>query len=466
MESRIAKYGAKSVEWRIVEAMRFPARPTALAVFGLMFPPGLLAAGEEDAYSASYASIVPYTGRSEPGVDTSTLDLKVMCGYQGWFTTPTDGARRNWQHYAGKSGKFEPGSAAIEIWPDVTELTPEERFATPFVDPQGKPFEVYSAHRADTVARHFKWMKDYGIDGVFVQRFATMAEMGRSNYDELRHANQVLVNCRAGANEHGRAYALMYDLTGVRDEHLERLMRDWKELRTRMKLGIDPADKGYLHHNGKPVVGIWGIGFDADNHRLSLAAQEKFMLFIKQNPEWGGCSLVIGTPTHWRKQEDDSLKDPKLHEVLKHADIISPWTVGRYRDLKELERHGRLLWRPDQVWCEENHLAYMPVVFPGFSWRNLAQLNPAAAKRAEAQIPRFGGKFLWKQFMEAKTCGARMIYVAMFDEMDEGTAIFKCTNTPPAHDPPFLTMEGMASDTYLWLTGQGAKLIREEMPVR
>ena len=79
------------------------------------------------------------------------------------------------------------------------------------------------------------------------------------------------------------------------------------------------------------------------------------------------------------------------------------------------------------------------------------------------EIPRQKGRFLWKQFGEAKKAGATMVYVAMFDEMDEGTAIFKCTNDPPAGASQFLTLEGLPSDHYLWLTGMGAKLVRGEI---
>jgi hypothetical protein len=56
-----------------------------------------------------------------------------------------------------------------------------------------------------------------------------------------------------------------------------------------------------------------------------------------------------------------------------------------------------------------------------------------------------------------------MIYQAMFDEMDEGTAIFKVTNAPPVGESRFVTLEGLGSDHYLWLTGLGGNLLRGEV---
>lgn len=50
----------------------------------------------------------------------------------------------------------------------------------------------------------------------------------------------------------------------------------------------------------------------------------------------------------------------------------------------------------------------------------------------------------------------------MFDEMDEGTAIFKCTNKPPL-GPKLCDYEGMPSDHYLWLTGMAGKTLRGEI---
>ena len=64
----------------------------------------------------------------------------------------------------------------------------------------------------------------------------------------------------------------------------------------------------------------------------------------------------------------------------------------------------------------------MPVVFPGFSWHNLR-------RRRLNQIPRRGGAFYWRQVWNAVDAGATMLKTAMFDEVDEGTAMFKLAPT-------------------------------------
>jgi hypothetical protein len=80
------------------------------------------------------------------------------------------------------------------------------------------------------------------------------------------------------------------------------------------------------------------------------------------------------------------------------------------------------------------------------------------------QIPRRKGAFIWSQLVNAKASDAKAVYVAMFDEMDEGTAIFKCTNDPPVGESKFLALEGLPNDHYLWLAGMGGKLLRGEVP--
>ena len=104
----------------------------------------------------------------------------------------------------------------------------------------------------------------------------------------------------------------------------------------------------------------------------------------------------------------------------------------------------------------------MPGIFPGFSWHNLMKSRGKDAVMDE--IPRLSGEFLWAQAVSAKRAGATMLYVAMFDEIDEGTAIFKVSNDAPLGDTPFLTLHGLPSDHYLWLTGQIARMLRGEVP--
>ena len=62
--------------------------------------------------------------------------------------------------------------------------------------------------------------------------------------------------------------------------------------------------------------------------------------------------------------------------------------------------------------------------------------------------------------------GAGGLYVAMFDEVDEATVIFKCIDPPTAElRRRFVGMEGLPSDHYLRLTEEIGRLIRGERPV-
>lgn len=389
----------------------------------------------------------PYNGPTIHDVDTGTLSNKVMCGYQGWFNAEGDGAERGWVHWTKRRGPLGPGNAKIDLWPDVSELGADEKFPTGFTNAAGRTLEVFSAYKQPTVLRHFQWMRDYGIDGAFVQRFITDLRDPRA----LRHNNTVLAHCREGANRFGRAYVVMYDLSGLGTNRIQEVMDDWRALRTRMNITDDPA---YLKHRGRPLVTIWGVGF-SDGRRYTLDDCKRLVEFLKQD----GCSVMLGVPSYWRELTRDAVKDPALHEVIKLADVVSPWTVGRYRGPVEAKRHAEKTWQPDVAWCAEQKIDFLPVVFPGFSWFNMF------GKQFEA-MPRMKGEFLWSQFVAAKRAGANMIYVAMFDEVDEGTAIFKCTNDTPVSDVnKFVTYEGLPSDFYLRLTGNGAKMLRGELPI-
>ncbi|HZZ70877.1 MAG TPA: glycoside hydrolase family 71/99-like protein [Pirellulales bacterium] len=420
-------------------------------VLGVAAPRLAPAGNPRPSRDAVVKKMQPYDGEHQAGVDTSTLTGKLMAGYQGWFTAAGDGSGLGWQHYS-SAGEFRPGKCNIELWPDVSELDGDEKFATPFKHADGSPAPVFSSDVQKTVLRHFRWMREYGIDGVFVQRFSVSTFSPNS----LQHCNQVLMSCRRGANENGRCYAVMYDLSGLGPGGIDRTIEDWKLLVDRMRIGHDERDHGYLHHQGHPVVAVWGIGFN-DHRRYTLEECGKLIAFLKDDPTYGGNTVMVGVPTGWRTLDRDTEKSDLIDKIVLKADIVSPWTVGRYDSPAGADRHAKHDWQPDVKWCQEHKKEYLPVVFPGFSWHNMRPSSPFN------QIPRLKGEFLWRQFVDVKKAGATMVYQAMFDEMDEGTAIFKITNDPPAGESRFVTPEGLPTDQYLWLAGQGARLLRGEI---
>ena len=98
-------------------------------------------------------------GNSSGDKRTDGLDGKIFTGYQGWFRAPGDGSGLGFSHYE-KNGKFEPGSCSIDLWPDLKDFTPAEKFATPFRHADGGVAHVFSSLHPRTVNRHFQWMRN------------------------------------------------------------------------------------------------------------------------------------------------------------------------------------------------------------------------------------------------------------------------------------------------------------------
>lgn len=373
----------------------------------------------------------------------------VMAGYQGWFNTPTDGANRGWHHYE-RGGKFEPGFCKFDLWPDMTEY--EKQYDTPFKYEDGTTATVYSPYDESSVMLHFKWMKQYGVDGVFMQRFVAEIrnESGRS------HFNKVLTSASKAALKYDRTISVMYDLSGIRSEEVDILINDWKDLMIQFGFNQRSRYSNYLFEGGRPVVAVWGVGFN-DNRKYNLEDAKKLIKFLKSD-EGGNCSVLLGIPTYWREQGRDCVKDTDFLDVVKMVDIVHPWFVGRFNEIGY--DAFKPLIRQDQKWCDENNKKYMPVVFPGFSWNNM--LPPG---RPSSTIPRNHGSFFWKQLAGAAAEGAQMIYVAMFDEIDEGTAIYKTAHRDkiPVGESKFIPIDDdIPTDHYLWLTGQAGQMLKNK----
>ena len=386
----------------------------------------------------------------------NSLNGTVMCGYQGWFSCPGDGSEIGWHHWGKSSTLFEPGQCTIDLWPDTSEYDKDELYPTPFKYPDGSTAYVFSSKNEKTVARHFSWMQQYNIDGAFLQRFATETFSGSRI---LKFRDKVLLNCQKGANKHKRGWAVMYDLSGLQEGQTAQIISDWKHLIDDLKITKDPLDKSYIYHNGNPVVSLWGIGF-SDKRKYTLEECGTLIDFFHNDNEYGNCTVIIGIPSYWQEGVGDSTNNPVRMEIIKKADIISPWSVGRFSSIhqSELNNYAQRIWQKDIQWCNANDSEYLPVIFPGFSWHNMHDGNSKLD-----QIPRDSGSFFLRQGRLAMNAGAKMIYIAMFDEVDEATAIFKCTNTPPQGQSKFCTYNDLPSDHYLKLSGQLAGELKQQV---
>jgi hypothetical protein len=390
-------------------------------------------------------------------VDTTTLARKLMFGYQGWFGCPEDGSPLGaWEHWFRRGGPASAAGLQVDMWPDVSELDPDERCPTPFTLPDGRPASLYSAFNSRTVDRHFRWMQDYDLAGVFLQRFTV-----RLDDDRVRgFRDGVARNVQLAAESHGRVFAIMYDISGHPGESLiASVKRDWMHAVDTLRVTESPR---YLHHRGRPLLAIWGFGF-ADRSITADQAAE-LIDFFKNNPEPRyRVTLLGGVPSRWRTLTADAQTDPAWADVYRSFDILSPWTVGRFRDAPSTDRFYETVVAPDLVETRGLGIEYLPVVFPGFSWRNL---NPAAPLN---QIPRLGGRFYWRQVERALDAGTTMMYGAMFDEVDESTAMFKLAAPRDVPvDVPLVTLdidgESLPSDWYLRLARETQRRLTSSHP--
>jgi hypothetical protein len=381
------------------------------------------------------------------------MSNKLMMGYQGWFSSTNDGSSVNaWKHWFSTQTPVAT-NLTVDFWPDVSELGSNELFSTGMNLPDGSAAKVYSAYNQTTVVRHFKWMKDNHLDGVFLQRFGS--ELSSSTLLPFR--NQVTVNVRVGAETYGRVFAIMYDISGMASNStlVPTLTNDWLYLVN--TLGVTNS-ASYVRHKGKPVVAVWGFGF-TDRPGTPQDAQSLIGFF-----KAAGCTVMGGVPTNWRTLNSDSQTNAAWAAAYRSFDIISPWSVGRYSTTNQIDTFEANQIIPDLADTRSHGLDYMPVIFPGFSWHNL---NGGALN----QTPRIGGAFYWRQAYDAIGAGCNMLYGAMFDEMNEGTSMLKMAPTtnqlPVGASLVPLNIDGypLPSDWYLQLASQAGKMLRGEIPV-
>jgi hypothetical protein len=406
-------------------------------------------------------AVVGATDLRSQGGRSNGLSNRVIVGYQGWFGCPNDlDANPNWQHWFVKG--VRPEFLTVDVLPSVRKLPPEELCDTglPRADGQGT-IKLFSSQNPRVVAAHFGWMRDRGIDGAAAQRFIGPVA---SDPVKKRRSDHVLKNVQAAAEANGRVFFLVYDVSGADPQTVsDDLRNDWSYVVKTLRLTESPA---YLHDNGKPVVELWGFGVgDRPGTAEAVAA---LIADLKGGSHGLAPATVIGgVPSHWRTLDGDAKPDHAWAEVYRSYDVISPWAVGRFADEAGADRFLREVVQPDIAETQRLGLRYMPVVFPGFSWSNLMRNRDRPAQAILNKIPRECGRFMWRQVSNLLQLKVTTLYVAMFDEADEGTAIFpgetRADKLPANARMVYLNEDGcsLPDDWYVRVTGAAAGFVHE-----
>jgi hypothetical protein len=386
---------------------------------------------------------------SAVAADEPSLIGKHVVGYQGWFGCPDDKGTNRWVHWFRGQQSTSGTELTVDLWPDVSELAADERCKTGLKLSNGQPAEAFSSANPKTVRRHFKWLKEYGIDGAVLERFASELRTP----DRAVRPDIVLANVRSAAEAEGRGFMVMYDLSGMPDGSIVQTVKDdWIRLGRTVKVTESP---NYMRHRNKPIVALWGVGF---THVKLTALEARDLLAFFKSQE---VTLLGGVPSRWRTLQLDARPDLDWKEIYQQFDILSPWTVGRFANPTDAKSFARTVMAEDIKAARESGQDYLPVVFPGFSWHNLMK-----GKSPRDLIPRLCGAFYEAQVRNALSAGAKMIFTAMFDEVDEGTAIFKIVRRS-AELPVETTLLAPdqsgcdpASDLYLRLAGAAKRDLR------
>ncbi|MBS2554694.1 lectin [Catenulispora sp. NL8] len=360
---------------------------------------------------------------------------KITVGYQGWFACIGDGAPINaWWHWSqNESQAPSPSNQNLKAWPDMSIYSAGYKTAYANLGNGGAP-DLFSSYDQSTVNAHFSLMQQNGCDTAALQRFDPNGSEGPTR-------NAVTAKVNTAAQQYGRKFYIMYDASGWTNMKSE-MPADWTNVMAQYA-----SSSAYAHQNGKPVVGIWGFGFNDANHPWSAADCLSVVQWFKDQ----GCYVMGGVPTYWRTGANDSRAG--YLDVYSAFDMISPWMVGRIGSVADSNNFYTNVNVGDQSYCNSNSIDYQPCVLPG---------DLSARQRAH-------GDFMWAQFYNMVRVGAQGIYISMFDEYGEGNQILNTAPTqsfvPTNSGLLSLDEDGTAcsADYYLRLTDDGGKMLKGQI---
>jgi hypothetical protein len=383
------------------------------------------------AASAASSWSSPALAASPPG----DVVGKITVGYQGWFACIGDGAPINaWWHWSqNQSQAPSPSNNNIKAWPDMREYTKTYQTAYANLN-NGQPATLFSSYDQSTVNTQFLWMQQNGCDTAALQRFDPNGSEGPTR-------DAMATKVRTAAETYGRKFYIMYDATGWTNMATE-MPADWTN-----KMSALTASPMYARQNGKPVVCIWGFGFNDANHPWDATTCLNVINWFKGQ----GCYVIGGVPREWRTGTGGSRAG--FLGTYHAFNMLSPWMVGAIGTAADSDNAYTTYTVPDQADCNANGIDYQPCVLPG---------DVSANQRAH-------GDFMWRQFYNMVRAGVQGIYISMYDEYGEGNQIAKTAETqamvPAGSGLLALNADGTAcsSDYYLRLTNDGGRMLKGQI---
>ncbi len=383
----------------------------------------------------------PYAGVSRD-VDASTLQGKVLAGYQGWFNTPNDAADEGYVHWG------QPGNWSIEQWPDVNDYDSTEVFAVPGVTTaSGEQAYLFSSANSSVVNRHFQWMREHDIDGVLVQRFTPSFMFKQPDGSYVGEPQWPVTNARDAAHREGRTWAIEYDIQNggteaQRWERVQQVKDDWEFLTDTNRMDI-LNDSHYQREDGKPVVAIFGLYVSGGNS-YTTAQQTDLLNYFKSRGVY-----VVGAGRH--TESSAQIANAGMH------DAYIPWQ-GYWR--------GGDSYASDEIRLN-GVTDHIPHIFPGFSWTHLQNDDTATSRDRE------DGNFYWRMISDAANqTDAPWYFIGMFDEYDEGTNIIPASDDPPVPDTDaqgdpltYQISDPRPNDWWMALTGVAKQALQDKISI-
>ncbi len=376
----------------------------------------------------------PYLGPSNDYVNAETIKGKVVVGYQGWFKAPNDLYDGSWVHW----GFDGIGNSTVDMWPDPLDYEMDSLTAVPgFITESGEQGYVFSSGDPLVVQKHFEWMRQYNIDGVYLQRFFVNSTAGAK-------PEWVLAHVREAAHLEGRVWAIEYDISSANDGNLyNTITADWIWLVD--QVGIT-SDSRYLHEQGKPVVVVWGAGIRTN---ISQGPLNDLVDFLKDDPVYGG-NYVVGCVKNTFPSAWDS--------HFARYDSIFAWMGSQTNVATHAAQYG---------------INAQVHVWPGFSWHNLQEFV-----FPYQYTDREGGEFFWEKISNGiDIIDPEAIFVGMFDEYDESTAVMPMSDDPPVVPYPnipnidseddwgyYITNDGSPRDWWMMLSGYAKETLCNQVP--